>query len=140
MNTIDADRKLTEAKGCGYLVLDAQPTDTSSQQETRLFKEWNAWCEREGRHRVFMFPNDGGWFLILAFRDGPEAEFGYVRQSFADAFQRHLHREPDRDDREAWSAWTGTMERAEALAADLVAVDSQPRDPALEEVFQVHER
>lgn len=95
-------------------------------------------CESLGRHRVLvLYTGWGLWRAAIAFHEGPDAEMAYVRHEFEEAFCRHLDSGPRKED-EAWFASTQNRRRAEALAFELAAIDTEPRDSKFEAVFVVH--
>lgn len=142
MDAADVDRALATAEARGYLVLDEVPTDPPSEEMRRVQDVWNERCQALSRHRVAVFPALRGnrWCAMIAFGAGPIAEFAYVKEGFTRAFRRHLGRGPNRSDPEAWYARHDSRAALEALAAELVALDEQPRDGTFETVFQVHDR
>lgn len=105
----------------------------------RLLESFNDHCARIERSRVLVcLSAAGSWRTMIAFEGGPAGELAYVRDAIARAFVDYLGSEPRRDDPDAWYGSTTDRYLAEALAAALVAIDAQPRDPAYDTVHQVH--
>jgi hypothetical protein len=137
MNATEIETALTLARAKGYLVI-AEPFDPESSDQVQLLNSWNSHCESLGRHRVLVLCTGWGlWRAAIAFHEGPDAEMAYVRHEFEEAFCRHLDSGPRKED-EAWFASTQSRRRAEALAFELAAIDTEPRDSKFEDVFVVH--
>lgn len=113
-----ARHALARAQLRGYLVLSEAPTDPPSSPEIRWLQEqWNAHCETLSLHRIVVCPGfRSRWCVMIVFRNGPDAELGYIKHAFVGAFQRHLGRGPSRGDPEAWVGRTSKREAAEAVA------------------------
>lgn len=140
MNAADVDQALAAAEARGFLTLDEAATDPPSDEMKRVHETWNERCAALSRHRVAVFPalRENRWCVMIAFDAGPDAELAYVKEGFAKAFRRHLGRDPNRDDPEAWYARHDDRGTLEAVAAELVAIDTERRDARLETVFLVH--
>lgn len=137
MTQTEIEHALRSAAARGYLVV-GEAFDAESAEHARLLGEWNSLCEERERHRVLILQTGWGlWRTAVAFHNGVDGEFAYVLHDLDAAFARHLGTEP-RKDEEAWYGSTQSLSTAEALAAELVAIDEQPRNADLEEVFQVH--
>lgn len=137
MTQTEIEHALRSATARGFLVV-GEPFDADSAEHARLLGEWNARCEERGRHRVIVLCTGWGlWRTAIAFHNGVDGELAYVLHELDAAFARHLGTEP-RKDEEAWYGSTQSLSTAEALAADLVAVDAQARSADFEHVFQVH--
>lgn len=141
MNAADVDQALATAEARGFLTLDEAPTDPASEEMKRVHDAWNERCATLSRHRVAVFPalRRDSWCVVIAFAIGPDAELAYVRKAIADVFRRHLGRDPNTGDPEAWYAQHDDRGTLEALAAELVAIDVEPRDARLETLFVVHD-
>jgi len=137
MTQTEIEHALRSATALGYLVV-GEPFDADSAEHALLLGQWNARCEGPERHRVLVLQTGWGlWRTAVAFHNGVDGELAYVLHELDAAFARHLGMEP-RKDEEAWYGSTQSLSTAEALAAEIVAIDAQPRNADLEQVFQVH--
>lgn len=141
MDTATANRALVDGHTRGFFTIEETPTDPPAPEVKHLLEGFNDYCASIKRHRVMVCLSASGlWRTMIAFEGGAENELTYVRDAIARAFVDYLGGEPRRDDPEAWYGSTGDRWLAEALAAALVAIDSQPRDPAFDVVHTVHTR
>lgn len=139
MDTATANRALVDGHTRGFVTIEETPTDPPTPEVKRLLENFNDHCARLKRHRVLVCRSAFGlWRTMIAFEDRPDNELAYVRDAITRAFVDYFGCEPRRDDPEAWYGSTDDRWLAEALAAALVAIDSQRRDPAFDVVYTVH--
>ncbi len=131
MTPTEASHALALAQVRGYLVLEEAPTDPPSSPEVRwIHDQWYAHCEALSVHPIVVCPGlRAPWCVMIAFPDGPDAVLADVRHAFAEAFRRHLGRDPSRGDPDAWAARMDDRAVAEGIAAELAAIDARSKKP-----------